>query len=170
MHHDIPREALASLAQHDFAVVPPGTARTLETFFEGLGSSRPNEKAFNATKDWGRRNKGSRMVSRVNRHYLPSSKRVLQAEFERAEVAALPGARILARDTRRDVPRVDFEALDGSPSLPDENLLAAMRPPDVSFPCTNAQGLHKQVAAWRLLRACNAGDVAWTSVGAAWHA
>ena len=53
LHHDVPREVLAVLAQHDFRMLPPGARNTLEAWFRGIGSSRPNEKAFNKTKTSG---------------------------------------------------------------------------------------------------------------------
>ena len=166
LHHDVPREVLAALAQHDFRIVPPGIKSSLETCFRGIGSSRPNEKAFNATKDWGRRNKDFRRISRMNRHYVPSALRVLKDQFSRNELE-LGNAGL--HSTQQSVPPADFDALDGEPSLPDGLLLEAMKPASVKFPCTNAQGLHCQVPAWRLLRCCANGTCPWASVSEAWQ-
>ena len=50
LHQDVPREILASLAQHSFQVLPPTDKSLLSEAFCGLGQSRVLEKAFNVTK------------------------------------------------------------------------------------------------------------------------
>ena len=168
LFHDIPREILAALAQHDFQIVPPDVLNMLDTMFRGFGSSRMNEKNFNAVKDTCRLNKDIRKTNRVMRHYIPSLLRVLPKQFQRAEVEC--GASEPAPGNR-SVQKEDFEALAGEFSMGDEELVAAISTDsrDV-FPCTTAIGLRRQVAAWRLLRHCNALPADWARVGNSWHA
>ena len=50
LHQDVPREIIASLAQHDFTVLPPTDKSLLMEVNRGIGHSRVLEKAFNTTK------------------------------------------------------------------------------------------------------------------------
>ena len=54
--------------------------------------------------------------------------------------------------------------------MPEADLRTAARNASrKSYPSTNAQGLHKQVAAWNLLRECRRAS-AWRSITHAWRA
>ena len=105
LHHDVPREILGSLAQHDFAVVPPDDQAMLGAAFRGFGHSRINEKSFNTTKNAARRASRINLGKRVQRHYVPCLLKTMTREFERAEVDAAgaqppsgaPGIRTLGR-------------------------------------------------------------------------
>ena len=51
LHQDVPRDILASFAQHSFQVLPPTDKSLLSEAFCGLGQSLVLEKAFNITKN-----------------------------------------------------------------------------------------------------------------------
>ncbi len=169
LHQDVPREILASLAQHSFKVLPPTEKSLLSEAFCGLGQSRVLEKAFNQTKNTARRCANVKLSRRAMRHYIPCVHRVLSKEFLRDEVS-LDSSSISARGLSRTVPASEYTAEHGDSSVPEADLRkAASDPPRNSYPSTDAQGLHKQPAAWNLLHECRKAS-AWRSITHAWRA
>ena len=77
VHHDIPREILARLAQHGFTCVPPPVKSMLQCAFRGWCQSVVNEKGFRGIKD-GKRDNPNKEVSRRKRFYQLITKEGLQ--------------------------------------------------------------------------------------------
>ena len=169
LHQDVPREILASLAQHSFTVLPPTDKSLLSEAFCGLGQSRVLEKAFNKTKNVARRSANVKLSRRAMRHYIPCVTRVLSKQFLRDELSP-DSSSSAARGLSRTVPASEYTAEHGDSSVPEADLRkAASNASRKSYPSTDAQGLHKQVAAWNLLRECRRAS-AWRSITHAWRA
>ena len=84
VHHDIPLEMLARLAQHGFTCVPPPVQSMLQCAFRGWCQSVVNEKGFQCIKD-GKRDNANKKVSRRQRYYKLITHDVIN-NFEREEV------------------------------------------------------------------------------------
>ena len=110
-----------------------------------------------------------KLSRRAMRHYIPCVHRVLSKEFLRDELSP-DSSSSAARGLSRTVPASEYTAEHGDSSLPDADLrTAASDPPRNSYPSTDAQGLHKQPAAWNLLHECRKAN-AWRSITHAWRA
>ena len=97
LHQDVPREIIASLAQHDFTVLPPTDRSLLMEVFCGIGHPRVLEKAFNKTKNVARRSANVKLSRRAVRYWIPSVHRVLSINV--LHVVVLIGKTLLLRST-----------------------------------------------------------------------
>ena len=84
VHHDIPREILARLAQHEFTCVPPPVQSMLQCAFRGWCQSVVNEKGFQCIKD-AKRDNANKKISRRKRFYKLITGGVIN-EFAREEI------------------------------------------------------------------------------------
>ena len=164
VHHDIPREILARLAQHGFTCVPPPVQSMLQCAFRGWCQSVVNEKGFQSMKD-AKRDNPNKKVSRRKRFYQLITKEDFKT-FEREEVQY---SETLSPGMPRQLCQQSYESRHYKPTLPDTDLRAIMKETRRVGPRLDAQGAHIAVAAWRLL--CQAHDEGtWKQLGTAWRA
>lgn len=154
------REMLCVLRQHHFREVPEDLNLPLAAMFQGFQQSSVVENAHNVVKDHLRDTKGSGM-SMHQRWMLPHFEDVL-GSFERQEI----DADLADRAGPRTLPKACFDALGGSPSVPDE-LLQAIRGGSPTWPSFTPQSAHMIPAATHLLMEASGTD-AWDIVQTAW--